>query len=147
MRPIMMINNHLNIARDCKGFRVSLSQSCHNYHNCHNCHDLSSTICEDRSALKTVLDRSKESSTWHAILGWNETLQVLCHNDTLPLPVLIDGSDLLAMDEGGTSDPYCKFKWVPTELNCLMVMMWFPKSDAFWTNLCYKWTLLPKGWR
>ena len=59
-RPIMIINNHLNIARDCKGFRVSLSQSCHNYHNCH---DLSSIICDDRSALKTVLDRSKDSST------------------------------------------------------------------------------------
>ena len=150
-RPIMIINNHLNIARDCKGLRVSLSQSCHKYHN------FSSTICEDRNALKTVLDRSKESSTSTAsvtceskILGWNETLQVLCHNDTFPLPVLIDGSDLLAMDEGGTSDPYCKFKWVPTELkgiNCLMVMMWFPNSDAFWTKLSYKWTLLPKGGR
>ena len=67
--------------------------------------------------MKTVLDRSKESSTSTAsvtckskFFGWNETLQVLCHNDTFPLPVLIDGSDLLAMDEGGTSDPYCKFK-------------------------------------
>ena len=25
--------------------------------------------------------------------------------------MLIDGSDLLAMDEGGTSDPYCKFRY------------------------------------
>ena len=58
-RPIMIINNHLNIARGCKGLRVSLSRSCHR----HKCHDLRSTICEDRSALKTVLDRSKESST------------------------------------------------------------------------------------
>ena len=55
----MIINDHLNIARDCNCIRVSLSQSCHR----HNCHDLSSTICEDRSALKTVLDRSKDSST------------------------------------------------------------------------------------
>ena len=55
----MIINDHSNIARDCKGIRVSLSQSCHR----HNCHELSSTFCEDRSALKTVLDRSKDSST------------------------------------------------------------------------------------
>lgn len=26
--------------------------------------------------------------------------------------MLIDGSDLLAMDEGGTSDPYCKFRYL-----------------------------------
>ena len=144
MRPIMMINNHLNIARDCKGCRVSLSQSCHR----HKCHDLSSTICEDRRlSWRDQKIAQLRLRVWHAIVGWNETLQMLCHNDTFPLPVLIDGSDLLAMDEGGTSDPYCKFKWVPTELNCLMVMMWFPNSDAFWTNLSYKWTLLPKGRR
>ena len=25
-------------------------------------------------------------------------------------PVLVEGSELMAMDEGGTSDPYCKFR-------------------------------------
>ena len=52
---------------------------------------------------------------------------MLCHNDTFPLSVLIDGSDLLAMDEGGTSDPYCKFKWAPTEL--LVLNLKLPDGD------------------
>lgn len=31
--------------------------------------------------------------------------------------MLIDGSDLLAMDEGGTSDPYCKFRYLYFDFN------------------------------